>query len=204
MRLVIISDTHGSHRNIKLPAGDILIHAGDFTRHGSDDDVAEFDDWLATLPYQDKIIIAGNHDFPFETKDGTKLLSNGIYLQDSAVTINGIKFYGSPWQPRFFDWAFNLDRGESLKEKWDLIPADTDVLITHGPPYGYLDINSRGFSVGCEELMEAVERTKPRLHVFGHIHEGYGIVETPATTFINACICNLGYRPINMPVIFDI
>src|ERR1051326_8044265 len=102
MRLVIISDTHGYHRKLTLPAGDLLIHAGDFTRHGSDEDVAEFNDWLGTLPFPHKIIIAGNHDFPFEIQDGKKLLTNAIYLQDSSVTIDGIKFYGSPPQPRFF------------------------------------------------------------------------------------------------------
>jgi Icc-related predicted phosphoesterase len=195
---------HGSHRKIALPDGDTLIQAGDFTRHGSIEDVTEFNDWLGTLSFKNKIIIAGNHDFPFERQDGRKLLTNASYLQDTAVIIDGIKFYGSPWQPRFFDWAFNLDRGESLREKWELIPDDTDVLITHGPPYGYLDTNVRGLLAGCEELIMAVERIKPRLHIFGHIHEGYGIVATSTTTFINACICNLGYQPANNPVVFDI
>jgi Icc-related predicted phosphoesterase len=203
MRLVIISDTHGKHRKIELPSGDILIHAGDFTRQGVED-IAEFNEWLGTLSYQHKIVVAGNHDFPFETQDGSNLLTNAVYLQDSAATIGGIRFYGSPWQPRFFDWAFNLDRGEPIKEKWDLIPHDTDVLITHGPPYGYLDKNSLGVSVGCEELLKAVARIAPRLHIFGHIHEGYGLVETATTTFINACICDGGYRPNNQPVVFII
>jgi len=90
------------------------------------------------------------------------------------VIIEGVKFYGSPWQPRFFDWAFNLDRGEEIKKKWDLIPMDTDVLITHGPPYGILDLTHEGEKVGCEELMKAVLRVQPKIHIFGHIHEAYG------------------------------
>jgi hypothetical protein len=106
------------------------------------------------------------------------------YLEDSECKLANptdgaettLSVYGAPWQPEFYDWAYNLPRGGSeLKEKWGMIPDNTDVLITHGPPHGLLDAAMDGFLCGCEELLEAVTtRVKPRLHIFGHIHEGYG------------------------------
>lgn len=204
MRLVIISDTHGFHEELVMPAGDMLIHAGDITKMGNVEEVEPFNQWLKTLPYAEKIVIAGNHDFCFEFNDGKDLITNAHYLQDSSITIEGIKFYGSPWQPRFFDWAFNLDRGAALKERWDLIPADTDVLITHGPPFGIADITCTDESVGCEELMLAIERVRPKAHIFGHIHEAYGVVTKDGTTFVNGSSCTLRYQAINAPICIDI
>ena len=98
-------------------------------------------------------------------------ITNAHYLCDESLTLDGVKFYGSPWQPRFFDWAFNKDRGAPLKAIWDKIPLDTDVLITHGPPHGILDLTFDKIKAGCEELLLAVQRIKPKVHVFGHIHE---------------------------------
>ena len=129
-------------------------------------------------------------------------LVNCHYLQDEAITIEGINFYGSPWQPWFYDWAFNLQRGDQIRAKWDLIPGNTDVLITHGPPLGFGDLTSAGERVGCKDLLEAVERIKPTLHVFGHIHEAVGTHSDGKTTFINASICDLSYRPVNKPCIY--
>jgi predicted phosphohydrolase len=177
LRLVIISDTHGLHESVSVPDGDILVHAGDITMDGRLSDAVAFDRWLGALPHRRKVVIAGNHDFCFE-RDPAKsraCLTNAIYLQDEAAEIEGLKFYGSPWQPWFFDWAFNLARGPELRAKWNLIPADTDVLVTHGPPQGCLDMTRRGEPVGCADLAAAVRRLKPRLHVFGHIHEAYEI-----------------------------
>jgi hypothetical protein len=109
--------------------------------------------------------------------------------------------YGTPWQPEFFNWAFNLPRGEKLKEKWDMIPVDTDILITHGPPFGKLDYVRYGNeNVGCEELMKRVEEIKPKIHVFGHIHEGYGYVFDGNTHYINASVLNDRYEYRNKPV----
>jgi Icc-related predicted phosphoesterase len=102
------------------------------------------------------------------------------------------------------DWAFNLQRGPALREKWALIPEGTDVLITHGPPFGILDWTARGERVGCEDLLEAVRRVKPRLHVFGHIHEGYGEHEQDGTRFVNASICTEAYQPTNAPIVVDV
>jgi len=199
MEIVAISDTHGLHGSLEMPEGDVLIHAGDLTRHGSLEDVIEFDDFLGTLPHRHKIIVAGNHDLCFENhrKICEVLLTNGIYLQDQEIIIDGVKFYGSPWQPWFYDWAFNLERGPEIRAKRNLIPADTDVLITHGPPFGISDLTARGEQTGCQDLLEAVERIKPKVHIFGHIHEGYGITSKGSTSFINASICDESYRPVN-------
>jgi calcineurin-like phosphoesterase family protein len=205
LHIVAISDTHGLHDGLVVPDGDILIHAGDLTMNGDEDDVIAANEFLGTLPHPDKIVIAGNHDFCFERdpKHCSRLLTNAIYLQDSAVVVRGLKVYGSPWQPWFCDWAFNLRRGQPLREKWDLIPSDTDVLITHGPPQGIHDYTSDGEHAGCADLLAAVTRIQPRLHVFGHIHEGWGQCTSQHTTFINASICNLEYRPVNSAIVSD-
>ena len=205
IRLVAISDTHGLHRHLTIPDGDILIHAGDITGHGQMEQVADFNEWLGTLPHRHKIVIAGNHDFCFEDQPGetAALLTNCIYLFDEAITLDGLYFYGSPWQPWFFDWAFNLRRGPEIRAKWELIPKETDVLITHGPPLGHGDLTSHGECVGCADLLESVRQKRPKLHIFGHIHEGYGVMQNEHTTFINASSCNLQYRPVQRPVVFD-
>ena len=160
IKLVAVSDTHGKHRDLDIPEGDVFVHAGDLIWRGTVDDLIEFNEFLGSLQHRHKIVIAGNHDFCFEESRefAESFLTNAVYLQDEEVVLEGIKFYGSPWQPWFFDWAFNLQRGQELREKWDLIPNDVDVLVTHGPPYGYCDETSRGDHVGCEELLAAVER----------------------------------------------
>jgi Icc-related predicted phosphoesterase len=132
------------------------------------------------------------------------IITNAIYLEDEAVVIEGLKFYGSPWQPWYHDWAFNLERGSVIKEKWDMIPADTDVLITHGPPHGILDLTYERILAGCEELALAVDRIKPRLHVFGHIHEAFGSLHKNGVHYVNACSVNLRYKVANQPVIVEL
>lgn len=205
MRIVCLSDTHSLHDRVDVPDGDILVHTGDFTRRGSRDDVLSFDRWLGTLPHPHKVVIAGNHDFCFERDPSARTwITNATYLQDEACVIAGLKFWGSPWQPRFFDWAFNLDRGEPLRDKWDLIPSDTDVLLTHGPPHGILDVTWDKLAVGCEELRVAVSRVRPRLHVFGHIHEGYGLAEEGGTRFVNASSCDIEYDPVQAAIVVEV
>lgn len=205
-RIVCISDTHTLHDQVSIPDGDILIHAGDLTNRGSFQDVVDFNNWLGQLPHRHKIIIAGNHDFCFERnpQESQALVTNATYLQDSNITIGGLKIYGSPWQPWFYDWAFNLRRGEPLRLVWSLIPEDTDILITHGPPLGQGDMTERGVAVGCEELEKRIQTVQPRLHVFGHIHEGYGTTQKGKTTFVNASTCNARYEPVNPPVVIDL
>ncbi len=210
MRVVCISDTHERHEQVTLPDGDVLICAGDITANGSLARLEHFARWMQRQPHPHKILIAGNHDFCFEGRNdrGAYVMRqhapDAHYLQDSGVTIAGLRVWGSPWQPRFLDWAFNLDRGPSLAEKWALIPGDTDILITHGPPFGTLDLTPRSERVGCEALAERLERLRVRLHVFGHIHHGYGVVERGGRISVNASICDERYAPINAPIVVDL
>jgi Icc-related predicted phosphoesterase len=221
-RIVLLSDTHNAHDEIQIPAGDILIHAGDATNQGTIEEIAQFSGWFKKLPHKYKIFVAGNHDWLFETnpQSARKLVEGIIYLQDSFVEIENLKIYGSPWQPRFFDWAFNLRRGTELAEKWRLIPNDTNVLITHGPPYGILDEAPRGSlpneNVGCEDLRGRIEELvsfdRLKLHIFGHIHFCYGVTEKfgemfnrkEGVKFVNASNCDESYAPINPPIVFDL
>lgn len=204
MKCVAISDTHGMYRDIIVPDGDILIHAGDITRQGHLHELEDFNNWLGEQPHQHKIIIAGNHDWCFEAtpNESRSIITNAIYLQDESVTISGFKFYGSPWQPCFFDWAFNLQRGEEIADKWAIIPNDVDVLITHGPVYGILDKTITGENVGCEELKKVIEIISPKFHICGHIHEGYGTHKFNSVYYINASVNCERYRAINPAIEF--
>lgn len=197
------------HEQLVLPQGDILVHAGDFTGRGKQHEVGDFFSWLERQSdnFKHIVFIAGNHDMSFEYKhpwvvNMLKALPRNVhYLEDSEIVLDGIKFYGSPWQPEFFNWAFNLPRGKALAEKWDMIPYDTDVLITHGPPMGVLDYTQRDmWNVGCLHLFDKVQQVKPKLHVFGHIHEGYGVKEQNGITFVNASSATLQYNLDNKPI----
>ena len=214
-RIVSISDTHGLHFGIKIPDGDVLIHAGDFSSEGNVRDAMIFLRWFNTHPHPTKIFIAGNHDWICE-KDPS--LFRGLltefpdltYLEETSCTINGLKFFGSPIQPFFYNWAFNRHRGEEIKHHWDIIPDDTDVLITHGPPYGICDKAYRvGFdtteNVGCKDLLDATLRIAPKLHIFGHIHfDGQTNYIGPKTTYANVSMLNEAYLVWGKPTIFDI
>jgi len=211
MRIVCISDTHNYLKEIKIPEGDILLHSGDATFYGYGHEVKPFGEWIRSHPHMYKVFVAGNHDRSFEDqpKKAAEWLGDGIiYLQDQAVEleINGdkVKIYGAPWQPWFFDWAFNI-RPETggLKAKWDLIPKDADVLVTHGPPYKLRDVNREGEHCGDRDLRQAIQRVRPKLHVCGHIHEGYGVSRFGDTLIANASICNRKYKPVNKPLVFD-
>jgi len=209
MKLVLISDTHTKHEDLVLPQGDILIHSGDFTGRGKPYEVEEFFGWLErqSKNFKHVIFIAGNHDMCFEYKSTwvvnaiKSLPTNVHYLEDSEIIVDGVKFYGAPWQPQFFNWAFNLPRGKALEEKWEMIPNDTDILITHGPPMYILDYTVRDmWNVGCLALYNKVLQIKPKLHIFGHIHEGYGVKEHENITFVNASSVSVGYLLINKPI----
>ncbi len=203
MRLVLISDTHNQQQSLILPAGDVLVHAGDFTMRGTPAEVAAFGVWLGLQPHAHKIVVAGNHDFLFEREPGLarSLLPGDVhYLRDSEVTLGGLRFWGSPWQPWFLDWAFNLQRGAEIAAKWALIPGGIDVLITHGPPKGIADRTVNGEDVGCADLLTAMARVRPRLSVFGHIHEGYGVHGDK----VNAAICDERYRLVHPPIVVDL
>lgn len=199
LRLVCLSDTHGHHERLRVPAGDILVHAGDFCTAGRPSEALQFAMWFLAQPHPHKVVIAGNHDVCLEQDRaiGERLFHGATYLFDQAAEIAGLRFYGSPWQPEFCGWAFNLPRGTALREKWGQIPNGLDVLLTHGPPVGILDwVPGKGM-VGCEELREAVTRTRPRLHVFGHIHESAGVERCADGLFVNAAVCTGTYAPTN-------
>jgi Icc-related predicted phosphoesterase len=222
IRFVCLSDTHGKTSYLNVPNGDVLLHSGDFSSMGEERDIVKFNSFLASLQHREKIVIAGNHDLTFDLENQNSLKNNfynlvGVdaekvkgllkdctYLEDSECYISGYKVYGSPWTPTFFDWAFNLDRGQPISEKWEIIPSDTDILITHGPPKGILDRCYDGFSAGCEDLLNKIHEIKPLVHLFGHIHEGYGAAFDGTTNYINASICTLRYQPSNKPWVFDL
>lgn len=212
MRIVCLSDTHSKHDQIEVPDGDVVVHAGDFTGRGRLKELREALAWFGALPHKHKVCIVGNHDFLFERDPGAarSLVPPTVhYLQDSGVEIEGKLFWGSPWQPWFHDWAFNLRRGEALARVWEKIPDHTEVLLTHGPPWGYLDVTAISDHVGCEDLERRVLAVNPALHVFGHIHESYGVRESAPlsgrrTIFVNASCLDLSYRPVNAPIVVDL
>ena len=219
MEITFISDTHWLVRDSQdrldmedlLPGGPILVHAGDVSGRGTETEIRQFLDWFSKLPYMHKVLIAGNHDFFFEVaklEEVAALIAEypGItYLNDSGATIEGIKFWGSPVTPFFHNWAFNRWPDE-IKPHWDMIPEEVDVLITHGPPKGILDYTEYDRdNVGCSLLLEKVKQVKPKVHVFGHIHEARGKKEIDDTVFINASMVTLRYEVrYEMPYIVNV
>jgi Icc-related predicted phosphoesterase len=198
MKITIISDTHGQHQMIAdVPSADVLIHCGDFAMDERVHSINKFNDWLGTIKdnFKHIIVVPGNHDEYCEHNNVRDILSNAIYLQDEEIIIDGVKFYGMPWVPKFFDWAFMLPRNSyELKAKVDAIPHDTNVLITHGPAFGRLDY-ARKTHVGCELLHERISTMKAvsnalKLHCFGHIHSSYGVVADEQTIYVNAALCD--------------
>lgn len=198
-----------------LPDADCIIHAGDFCNNGTYKDCVRFFGWFNTLNYKHRICIAGNHDVWLENCNPSELRGilppDVIYLNDSGCEVEGFKFWGSPVTPRFMNWAFNRDRGEDIKKHWDLIPANTDILITHGPSFGLVDEcpnfdDPRGelVHVGCKDLAEKIKQINPKLHVCGHVHYGYGHQYLRDTLYVNASICNEEYSPLNKPLVVDI
>jgi Icc-related predicted phosphoesterase len=173
-------------------------------------EITSFLEWFGKTDFKHKIFIAGNHDFGFENgfEINQEFKDMGIhYLQDNEITIDGIKFYGSPWQPEFHNWAFNLPRnGWELEQKWNDIPINTDILITHGPAQGYLDTSGPPWNepmLGCELLVERIKEIKPKIHLCGHIHGGYGYMFDGDTHFINASVLNERYDYVNKPLTIE-
>ncbi|KAF0699808.1 Aste57867_9649 [Aphanomyces stellatus] len=225
VRFVCISDTHGKHAHLKIPPGDVLLHAGDFTRRGMLHEIKSFNDWLGTLPHKRKIVIAGNHELAMDAtaypsiwrtwhdsfQDPTEartLLTNCDYLEHSATQVDGIRVFGSPYSSPIPGrrMAFNVDRGDNAAALWKTVPADTQVLLTHGPPLGILDTVVHDHShVGDEALLtQVMSRIRPHVHVFGHIHESYGKTTMGTTTFFNAAVCTFLRQPTNPPWVFDL
>lgn len=232
LRICHISDLHNRHRQIRwgdtdLSKIDVIVCSGDISGRGRRSEVENFFKWWRTLPYQYKVLISGNHDLCFDPDingyDKDEFLPHypdwlrdqleeykesygHHYLENQGVEIDGIKFWGSPITPTFgYGWAFNKGRGDPIKEVWDKIPSDTDVIITHGPPLhmgDYAEMNQ--VFVGCEDLRKRIKIVKPLLHFSGHIHEGYGYAYDQDTNYFNGSICNLhGYEPVNSPWVID-
>ncbi|NDW11925.1 serine/threonine protein phosphatase [Bacteroides sp. 214] len=201
MRLLHLSDTHNLHRQLtNLPTADIIVHSGDISYAGTGKEVMDFIEWFGMLNYKYKIFIAGNHDFCLERKDREIiqqfLPENCFYLCNSGITVENVKFWGIP----FF---FSDDVGGEYFNQTAQIPADTDVLISHRPPLGVLD-SANNISYGCPDLLQKVLEIRPRYHLFGHIHDAYGVEKSKHTTFINTAIVDEGYQLKNTPFVFDI
>jgi predicted phosphohydrolase len=195
MRIVAVADTHLFTKDLEVPDGDVFVHAGDLCRGGWMKELERAVAWLRSLPHRHKVVIAGNHDWTFarpsEREASRALMKDAgvTYLEDEGAIVEHAgeraRFWGSPWQPAFNDWAFNLPRGAALAEVWAKIPEGIDVLITHGPPTGFGDATSYGKGEGCADLLARVKIARPRLHLFGHIHESGGAWTEGATTFVN-------------------
>ena len=211
MKIVCISDTHENHLNLKVPDGDILIHAGDVCfSHGQWTEIekthylVDFNKWLGKLPHKHKIVIGGNHDFLFEQipELPKTILTNAHYLHNESIKIDDFNIFGSPYQPWFYNWAFN--QKEEIKETWEKIPLDTNILVTHGPPLGILD-TSKSHKCGCPHLAEKIKELESlKLHVFGHIHQGYGTEGKNRVLFANASVVNSKYILANDPIVVNI
>lgn len=214
-KIVAISDTHCMHRQVKVPEGDVLIHSGDISSRGEWHVFIDFVKWLDEQPHKHKVFILGNHD-GYSHGECKKWIADHGYenvhlLFEESVELEGLKFWGAPWTPEFFDWNFMRPRGRPLAKTWEDIPDDVDVLITHGPPYGHNDVAPPYLSphpraVGCLELLKRVMEVGPKIHFFGHIHCGYGMSASDEvdTIFVNAATCTEAYKPTNPPIIINV
>jgi predicted phosphohydrolase len=201
MHIVAFADTHQFHEELKVEDADVVVCAGDVCRGGEREELDVFLTWFERLPHRHKIFVAGNHDGCLEQPRERGLVMQAHpsihFLEDSGVVVDGVRFYGSPWTPEYHSWFFMKPRGAPLKERWDLIPRGTDVLITHGPPFGILDdaAGYRGSAAmgpmhaGCEALAAVVADRRPRLHLFGHIHGQRGVVDAEGVRYVN-CTTN--------------
>ncbi|HSY35604.1 MAG TPA: metallophosphatase domain-containing protein [Acidobacteriaceae bacterium] len=191
MDLVFFGDTHELHREVTVPAGDILICTGDFTMFSKSlRAIKDFDEWLGEQPHPQKWVVPGNHEFFLEADSRRRsLLSNAQVLIDEAVTVEGLRFYGSPMTP-LYGGAFGKSSSSDRKQHWSKIPNDTHILITHGPPHGILDLSPRPPDrMGDPELLDRIKQLRQlRLHAFGHVHGAYGLVEDDGVTFANVAL----------------
>lgn len=204
-RVVIVSDTHERHREIQVPAGDVFIHCGDVTIFSkSTAAIRDFNDWLGALPHPIKILVPGNHDFAFEKQAGRDLITTAVVLIDEGFQVTGLRIWGSPVTP-MRGGAFGVGAEHERIKIFARIPDDTDILITHGPPFGLLDRSfNSGEHIGCHQLLGAVRRVKPRIHAFGHVHGAYGTKSAAGTLFVNATLADSGDRMKNRPIVLDI
>lgn len=216
-KIVCISDTHLAHEDITIPKCDFLIHSGDATYRGSEQEIRSFANWFNRQPAKHLIYTPGNHEVFFEKALPLSKAwfqeecPKGHLLLHEEITIDGLKIFGSPWTPEFGNWAFMYSRFEQEGiEKWDSIPNDVDILVTHGPPQNILDrvenpnVYNSG-PLGCYDLRERIKNLKNlKLHVFGHIHSGHGIMTIDNTIFVNASVMDEMYDPFYPPTVVDL
>ena len=189
MTILHISDTHNQHRSLTdLPYADVIVHSGDFCFAGTEDEAFDFINWFCDLPYKHKIFIAGNHDECLLNADSIEGLDeNCHYLNNSSVVIDGVKFYGIP----FFLEDVVDSKFEKLTER---IPFDSQVLITHTPPFGILDY-SDGIHYGSNHLLEQIQQRKSIwTHLFGHIHDAIGVLQQDSIRFCNSSVLDENYN----------
>lgn len=203
IKIVAISDPHGMYDMLEIPKADIFICTGDFTNYGSWVENMKFFAWVRQLPCKYKILVPGNHDLDIEANPGiyqkTLLPKDTFLLINAGVNLMGLSFWGTPYTPEFFDWAFMLPR-DRMHEVWANVPPGIDFLLTHGPAYGILDKNAAGESCGCQALLKCIEEDKPRHHLFGHIHHSYG----RKGNAYNCSILNDNYTLTNKPVVINV
>jgi Icc-related predicted phosphoesterase len=191
MRIVHLSDTHMLHRRLDVAAGDVLVHSGDLVSEGSMDEYTDVFNWLDSMSHKHKLLVAGNHDALFQHSPKLirkRLPKSIVYLENSGTTIDGLKFWGSPWTVGYPWMAFTYRAMEGRETRWTSIPDDTDVLVTHGPPHGILDRDHEGQRIGDASLYKRVETVRPKLHLFGHVHDQNGEMKRFGTTFVNAAV----------------
>lgn len=212
MRFVFISDVHEQWHGIKIPKCDILISSGDYSYRGKPEVVKNFHAWLDEQDADHIVSVQGNHEmwveknFALAKEIALKECPRVHFIDEGLAEVGPYKIWGSAITPWFHDWAWNRNRGADCKKHWDLIPDGVDVIVTHGPPMGILDI-VRPYTtdpLGCYDLKQAVDRIKPKVHAFGHIHDGYGVFDNGTTKFVNASICTERYDPFNEPIVVDI
>lgn len=209
--IVCISDIHTRHRNVVIPECDILLSAGDYSFSGNPLEISEFHKWLNDQPTKEIVSVQGNHELWVEknfdlAKKAAQIACPRVrFIEEGPLLIDGIRIWCASVTPFFYNWAYNRQRGLEINRHWDMIPDDTQVLVTHGPPAGILDQTVRGENVGCEDLRARIQKLPQlKLHVFGHIHHAYGVLRGGGTTFVNASICNEKYEPANEPVRFEL
>lgn len=197
MKILHLSDTHCCHYRLRnLPEADVLVHSGDFCMAGSEREAVDFLNWFCDLPYRYKIFICGNHDECLYGADITGLDDNVYYLCNSGIEIHGIKFYGVP--------MFMHDCVTDIQSRnYAKIPADTDVLITHSPPFAILDFDDN-IHYGSNEICEIIRSINLKAHLFGHIHRQHGILHKDGIVFSNGAIMSEDYSVLNPPSVIEI
>jgi calcineurin-like phosphoesterase family protein len=213
IRIIAISDTHGFHRFVDIPEGDVFVHAGDITMDGEIETIADFVDWLAWLPHKYKIVVPGNHDRCFDISQ-TKYDGSASarfdrprvhLLVDRTLTLEvgteKLKVYGAPWVPNLSSWAF-WDRNY---DKFEYAPRDIELLVTHGPPFGIRDDDAMDTHFGSPHIVRYLNRCPMlKAHIFGHVHQGYGMGKRGEILFANAATCDRNYDPVNAPLVIDV